>query len=260
MRKKLTLIIFFIYLVTGCSSLSNQNSTKINGLYVNSNSIIDKLEIHETERDGVTYKELSYLIGENSKIVLLIVTNTTNETVYASGIVQGMFDGKETSQTSQGSSCTLTHNSSCVLSFYLIGPVDSYKVNRISVENREGRYIPYSDFSVVEFNKEYNYSNSKIPKIILKYNGDLASNMLLEVQLIGFKNGEVVYAGSTYMSPADEKKDYSLDYNSDYVANGSYVGGNFSDFLTLLSSKNGELTSADIDEYVYFVYGFPDEN
>ena len=66
MKRKVILIIFCIYLMTGCSNLSNQNSTKIKGLYVNSNSTIDKLEIHETEREGVTYKELSYLIGKNS--------------------------------------------------------------------------------------------------------------------------------------------------------------------------------------------------
>ena len=257
MKRKVILIIFCIYLMTGCSNLSNQNSTKIKGLYVNSNSTIDKLEIHETEREGVTYKELSYLIGKNSKRILLIVTNTTNETVYASGSVQGMFEGKKTSQSSQGDSCTLTRNSSCVLKFHLFGPVDSYKVNGFSVESRKDSYIPYSDFSIVEFNKEYNYSSHKIPKIILKYNGDLASDMLLEAQLIGFKNGEVVYAGSTYLSPVEDKNDYSLDYNSDYVSNGSYVGGNFSDFLTFLSSKNAELTSSDIDEYVYFIYGFP---
>jgi len=239
--KKILLLIIATLALTGCSEKTEGSS---DGLFSYNNSkILDKYET-KTLSENVTYKEITASDSDGNLELKLIVYNNTDKAIYVRATGDGYKDGsRTTNQVTQGSYDVIAANSAGILGFLFFG-ADDYKITNFEVEEREG-WLP---------NDAYIFEDYKIDvekeeiELYFKYNSEGKNSTSLDI--LGFKNGNLIAGGSCFMRYIDENG--KVDYKADISKKGDRVKCESSNirFFTDSESLN------DIDKYVYFYDGY----
>lgn len=238
--KKILFLIIATLALTGCSEKTEGSS---DGLFSYNNSkILDKYET-KTLSENITYKEVTAINSYGNLEVNLIVYNNTDKAIYVNGFGDGYKDGSRNSQVTQSGSTVISANSAGVLGYLFLG-ADDYKIRKLTVEEREG-WLPNDAYIFEDYKID---AEKEEVELYFKYNSE--GKNLTGLDILGFKDGNLIAEGSCYMRYIDGNG--KVDYKADISKKGDKVKCELDNFRFF---GDGESLN-DIDKYVYFYDGY----
>lgn len=245
--------IFLLTMITGCGSKNENKGSKNSLISFNDASVLNKYEA-KTIDTNVTYKELTYKTKDNSLHLDIIVYNERDEAIEIWGNVQGYKGNTKTSQVSQGDAETIPAHSAYVLRFLLMN-ADNYKIRTLSIENSNyEKSIFKSDYTFNSYKIEkdtqwYNSAYTEVPtlKLLVKYNGNEENSS--EIQILGFKDDELVCSQSSYINYSE--KNYEPNFDKEITKKGDLGITNY--FCGDAYQKG--IAVNDMTQFIYFVHG-----
>lgn len=242
--------IMLLTILTGCSKSGSDSKLKMNN-----DKILDSYETKTLEKD-ITYKEITYTIGNNLELAIIIYNNSDRD-ISVDGAVLGFKGTERTSQVSQKSKETIAAHSANYISFLLLS-ADNYKVSRLDVEY-EDDVISKDDFEyetyVIEDEKQlYNSKYENIPtlKLFGKYKNlkNSEKEAKLEVSFIGFKDNKPVCFSRDFVNYIDTNN--KQDYNKKITK----AGDRGSAEIYCKDAYKSGITMNDMEKIIYFVNGY----